>query len=189
MKTSPRIAIAYHSRPGTHALARAVRTGAEAEGAVVTAVLVEEMRKSDWETLDAADAIVFGAPTLLGSASGAFQVFAESAGARRETEFWKDKIAAGFTHVPGTAGDKHVTLGYLATLADRHRMYWVSPDPARERHADDDGGSARRSPGRSGGAGTDGVHEADIASTERLGGRVARHTAVVLAGRATLGRA
>ncbi|MHA4814460.1 flavodoxin family protein [Streptomyces aculeolatus] len=198
MDTPPGIAIAYHSRRGhTHVLAQAVRTGAEASGAAVTMVLVEEMQESDWETLDAADAIVFGAPTFMGSASSAFHGFAESTSTRWRTESWKDKIGAGFTHSSCKAGDKHSTLGYFATLAAQHQMHWVNLGLAPGWHVSHESENDLNRLGYFNGAaattmgdlGTDFVHKADIATAEHLGGRVARHTAVVLAGRAALGSA
>lgn len=196
MDRSPKISIAYHSRRGhTHVLAQALRTGAETEGAAVTMVLVEDMNESDWDTLDASDAIVFGAPTLMGSASGAFHVFAEATSKRWSTQSWKDKIGAGFTHSSCKAGDKHSTLGYFATLAAQHQMHWVNLGLAPGWHLSHESENDLNRLGYFNGAaattmgdlGTNAVHKADIATAEHLGGRVAQHTAVVLAGRAALG--
>ncbi|GAA2142000.1 flavodoxin family protein [Streptomyces synnematoformans] len=196
MDRSPRVSIAYHSRRGhTRVLAQAVRAGAEDEGAAVTMVLVEDVQESDWETLDASDAIVFGAPTLMGSASGAFHAFAEATSKRWGTESWKDKIGAGFTHSSCKAGDKHITLGYFATLAAQHQMHWVNLGLAPGWHLSHESEGDLNRLGYFNGAaaatmgdlGTDSVHKADIATAEHLGRRVARHTAVVLAGRAVLG--
>src|SRR5688572_14443292 len=110
------IAVAYHSGFGhTARLAEAVREGvALVPGASAAMVNVESMTEEHWATLDAADAIVFGAPTYMGSASAAFHAFAQASSTRWFDMAWKDKLAAGFTNSAGKSGDKLHTLQYFA---------------------------------------------------------------------------
>ncbi|WP_030376767.1 flavodoxin family protein, partial [Streptomyces rimosus] len=69
-------------------------------------VKVDEITEEQWDLLDAADAIVFGSPTYMGTASGAFHVFAEATSKRWATRAWQDKLAAGFTNSGSKSGDK-----------------------------------------------------------------------------------
>ncbi len=196
MQVQPNIAIAYHSGYGhTAVIAEGVRKGAENAGAKVVMILVDKIADEDWAVLDAADAIIFGSPTYMGSASGAFHKFAESTSKRWATKAWKDKLGAGFTNAACKAGDKHSTLAYFATLAAQHLMDWVNlglhPGWHLTTESEDDlnrlgyfNGAAASTPHD---GGVDAVHKADIATAEYLGGRVAQQTAIVLAGRAALG--
>ncbi|MFF7992916.1 flavodoxin family protein [Kitasatospora xanthocidica] len=191
----PTVALAYHSGYGhTAVIAEAVARGAAAAGAEVVTIAVDAITEEQWAQLDAADAIVFGSPTYMGTASGAFHVFAEASSKRWFTDAWKDKVAAGFTNSASKSGDKAGTLGYFQTLAAQHGMNWVNlglkPGWNATTASEDDlnrlgffSGAAASSPAD---AGPDAVHKADIATAEHLGERVARHTAVVLAGRAAL---
>ncbi|WP_189718140.1 flavodoxin family protein, partial [Streptomyces phaeofaciens] len=96
MSKKPRIAVAYFSGFGhTDRLAEAVRSGAVEAGAEVELVRVDAMSEEEWRVLDEADAIVFGSPTYMGSAAGAFHVFAESTSKRWASAAWKDKLGAG----------------------------------------------------------------------------------------------
>ena len=78
-----------------------------------------------WEQLAAADAIIMGSPTYMGSVSWQFKKFADASSKPWYQEAWKDKIAAGFTNSASMNGDKHSTLHYLFTLAMQHSMIWV----------------------------------------------------------------
>ncbi|MFD9686840.1 flavodoxin family protein [Kitasatospora sp. NPDC059088] len=191
----PTVALAYHSGYGhTAVIAEAVARGAAAAGAEVVTIAVDTITEEQWAQLDAADAIVFGSPTYMGTASGAFHVFAEASSKRWFTDAWKDKLAAGFTNSASKSGDKAGTLGFFQTLAAQHGMNWVNlglkPGWNATTASEDDlnrlgffTGAAASSPAD---AGPEAVHKADIATAEHLGERVARHTAVVLAGRAAL---
>jgi NAD(P)H dehydrogenase (quinone) len=111
----------------TRVLAEAVAKGAEdVEGTVAALIPVAE-REGHWETLDAADAIVFGCPTYMGSGSAALKAFMEETLRPRFLEQrWKDKLAAGFTNSAGMSGDKLLTLQQLAGFAAQHGMIWVT---------------------------------------------------------------
>ncbi|MFD7905637.1 flavodoxin family protein [Kitasatospora sp. NPDC059747] len=191
----PTVAIAFHSGYGhTTVIAEAVARGAAAGGAEVVSIAVDTITDEQWAQLDAADAIVFGSPTYMGTASGAFHVFAEATSKRWFGDVWQDKVAAGFTNSASKSGDKAGTLGYFQTLAAQHGMNWVNlglkPGWNATTASENDlnrlgffSGAAASSPAD---AGAEAVHKADIATAEHLGGRVAKHTAVVLAGRAAL---
>ena len=120
------VAVVYHSGYGhTEKQARAVAEGAgRLAGATVKLIPVTEAEQH-WDTLAAADAIVFGAPTYMGGPSGEFKVFADKSSKPWFTLAWKDKIAGGFTNSASLNGDKHSTLAYFVTLAMQHGMIWV----------------------------------------------------------------
>ncbi|HTZ45124.1 MAG TPA: flavodoxin family protein [Jatrophihabitans sp.] len=129
MSSHPCVAIAYHSGSGhTAVLAEAVRTGVLDQDGIPTVIRVDTITEPDWACLDAADAIVFGAPTYMGTASAAFHVFAEATAGRWSARAWRDKLAAGFTIAGAMSGDKLVTLQYFVTLASQHGMHWISLD-------------------------------------------------------------
>ncbi len=69
---------------------------ARSAGATVHLISVEELGADApaWATLDAADAIIFGAPTYMGSTSAKFKAFEEAASGRWFQQAWKDKFAA-----------------------------------------------------------------------------------------------
>jgi multimeric flavodoxin WrbA len=123
------VAVVYASRFGhTARQAAAVHRGAASVPAV-RAVLLEasSLDEAGWAELDAADAIVFGAPTYMGAPSSEFQAFAErTSAAWGDGLRWKDKLAAGFTNSQNVHGDKDQTLHRLAVLAAQHGMQWVS---------------------------------------------------------------
>lgn len=124
------IAIIFHSGYGhTAAVAESVREGAAAvAGASVTLIRIQNdgtIGEAEWAALDAADAIVFGAPTYMGSASGPFKTFADATSKVWMRQGWKDKFAAGFTNSGSWAGDKQVTLIQMVTLAAQHGMLWI----------------------------------------------------------------
>jgi NAD(P)H dehydrogenase (quinone) len=123
------VAIAYHSGFGhTGKLAEAVARGvASVPNTDATLYNVAEFGDSLWDGLDRADAIIFGAPTYMGSPSAVFKIFAEgTARAWADNLRWKDKIAAGFTNSQNIHGDKLNTLISFAILAAQHGMHWVS---------------------------------------------------------------
>lgn len=126
-----RIAIVYHSGWGhTARLAKAVSSGVEeVEGAEALLMSVEEAQ-TRWDDLAAADAIIFGSPTYMGSVSAAFKAFQEatSKAVMAKGFAWKNKIAAGFTNSGARSGDKLATLVQIALFAAQHGMHWVNLD-------------------------------------------------------------
>jgi multimeric flavodoxin WrbA len=119
------IAVVYHSGYGhTQRMAQAVADGA---GATLVAIDAEgNLPEGGWDTLNGADAIIFGSPTYMGSVSWQFKKFADASSKIWFTQGWKDKLAAGFTNSAGMNGDKQATLSTLFTLAMQHAMIWVS---------------------------------------------------------------
>ncbi|MFE6160421.1 flavodoxin family protein [Streptomyces sp. NPDC056486] len=193
--TSPVVAIAYHSGYGhTAVVAEAVRAGAAEAGATVHLIKVDEITEAQWELLDAADAIVFGSPTYMGTASGAFHVFAEASSKRWFAKAWHDKLAAGFTNSGSKSGDKLHTLQFFQTLAAQHAMHWVSlgltPGWNSTQGSEHDlnrlgffsGAAAQTNADE----GPEGVHKADIATAEHLGRRVTETARVFVTGRAAV---
>ena len=118
------IAIVFHSGYGhTQRMAEAVAEGAKGELVAIDAD--GNLSDAQWATLAAADAIVFGSPTYMGSVSWQFKKFADASSKPWFSQAWKDKIAAGFTNSASMNGDKLSTLHYLFTLSQQHSMIWV----------------------------------------------------------------
>ncbi|WP_397448218.1 flavodoxin family protein [Pseudomonas sp. NA-150] len=130
------IAIVYSSGHGhTRTVAEHIKIGVDAfPGAksdlieIVPAHITENGR---WENEDimtrlaTADAIVFGAPTYMGSAHGLFKLFLETGFTPWLGQEWKDKIAAGFTNSASRSGDKLIALEQMAVFAAQMSMVWV----------------------------------------------------------------
>ncbi len=140
--TRIRVAVVFHSGFGhTARQAAAVCAGAaEVAGTEAFLVPVEEAPQR-WDDLAAADAIVFGAPTYMGSASAAWKAFAEATSVPVLRRYaWRDKVAAGFTNSGAKAGDKLATLVELTLFAAQHGMHWVNLDlpPANNSSAGSD---------------------------------------------------
>lgn len=180
--TTPVVSIAYHSGYGhTAVLAEAVRAGAVDAGATVHLINVDGITDAEWELLDSSDAIVFGSPTYMGTASGAFHQFAEATSKRWFADAWLDKLAAGFTNSGSKSGDKLHTLQFFQTLAGQHGMTWVNLGlkPGWNSSAASENDLNRLGFFSGAGAqthtdlGPDGVHKADVATAEHLGHRVA----------------
>ena len=129
------IAIIYFSGSGhTHLMAEAVAEGVKkVPGTSVHLLRItgEQIVKGRWkedamlETLNQADAIVFGSPTYMGGVAAQFKAFVDAASSVWAQQGWKDKIAGGFTHSGSPSGDKQGTLLYLAINAAQHAMIWV----------------------------------------------------------------
>ncbi len=120
------IVIVYHSGYGhTAQVARAVARGAEAAGGPTVKLIPVVNVQGDFAPFIAADAIIFGCPTYMGSASAKMKEFIESASKLWFKQEWKDKIAAGFTNSGSFSGDKLATLEQLMLNAMQHGMIWV----------------------------------------------------------------
>ncbi len=120
------VAIVYHSGFGhTKAVAEAVHKGAASvAGTTATLVSVADADQH-WDTLAAADAIIFGAPTYMGAASAEMKKFMEASAKVWFTQGWKDKLAAGFTVSGAYSGDKLATLQQFMIFAGQHTMLWA----------------------------------------------------------------
>ena len=177
-----KIAIVYHSGYGhTKRMAESVAEGA---GGELVAIDAEgNLTEGQWTTLAAADAIVFGSPTYMGSASWQFKKFADASSKVWFTQGWKDKIAAGFTNSASMNGDKLSTLHYFFTLSQQQMMIWVGADlmpsntKAAQRHdlnyVASFAGAMAQSPSDSS---VDEMSPGDLATAKRFGARVAEVT-------------
>ncbi|WP_225846461.1 flavodoxin family protein [Streptomyces sp. HPF1205] len=192
---TPVVAVAYHSGYGhTAVIAEAVRDGAAAAGAVVHLIKVDEITDEQWELLDAADAIAFGSPTYMSTASAAFHAFAEESSKRWSGHSWKDKLATGFTNSGSKSGDKLSTLQYFSLLAAQHAMTWVNlglhpgwnVSGGSEHDLNRLGFFLGAGAQTNNDEGPDAVHKADVATAEHLGRRLAEAARVQIAGRAAL---
>ncbi|MBK6008503.1 flavodoxin family protein [Ramlibacter ginsenosidimutans] len=176
----PDIVVVFHSGYGhTQRMAQAVAQGA---GARLLAIDAEgNLPAGGWEQLEAADAIIFGSPTYMGSVSWQFKKFADASSRPWYAQAWKDKIAAGFTNSAGMSGDKQGTLLTLFTLAMQHGMIWVSqglmPSNTRAAKRDDSNylvsysGAMAQSPSD---AGADAMSAGDLETARLFGERVAQ---------------
>lgn len=120
-----KVAIVYHSGYGhTQKQAEAVAEGiARVAGAKALLIPVAEAEARIAE-LNAADAIVFGSPTYMGSVSGPFKTWMDSTS--KVWGQWNGKLAAGFTNSASQSGDKLNTLMQISVFAAQHGMIWVS---------------------------------------------------------------
>ena len=92
-----KVVVVYHSGYGhTQRMAQSVAQGADAELLAIDAD--GNLPEGGWETLDAADAIIFGSPTYMGSVSWQFKHLGEISVPRNgkdEDEFTLAAIDAG----------------------------------------------------------------------------------------------
>ncbi|TPG83240.1 flavodoxin family protein [Pseudomonas mandelii] len=191
------VAIVYSSGRGhTRTVAEHVKRGAE-EVAGTCAELIEIVPAqidSDgrWRDdavmsrLAAADAMVFGAPTYMGSAHGLFKLFLEAGIVPWRSQEWKDKIAAGFTNSGSRSGDKLVALQQMSVFAAQMGMMWVSAGDLPGGCYTDGGFTDVNVNGSwlglmtqslNDGSVENAPHPGDRLSAERFGRRVARATA------------
>lgn len=119
-----KLVVVYHSGYGhTQRMAEAVAAGA---GASLLPIDAEgNLPAGGWETLAAADGIIMGSPTYMGTVSWQFKKFADASSKPWFGQQWKDKVFAGFTNSATMNGDKLSTLHYLFTLAMQHSGIWV----------------------------------------------------------------
>jgi NAD(P)H dehydrogenase (quinone) len=121
-----KIAIVYHSIYGhTKLQAEAVFRGAQSVPSITAQIYTVEEATARLDELDAADAIIFGCPTYMGSLSAGMKAFIEAAAKKWFTLAWKDKIAGAFTNSSSFSGDKLNTLVGLVINAMQHGMIYV----------------------------------------------------------------
>jgi len=174
-----KIVIVFHSGYGhTQRVAAAV---AEGSGGELLAIDAEgNLPEGGWEKLAAADAIVMGSPTYMGTVSWQFKKFADASSKVWFNQGWKDKLFAGFTNSATMNGDKLSTLHYLFTLAMQHSGVWVGtglmPSNSKAAKRDDINyvgsfsGAMTQSPSD---ASADEVPAGDLATARKFGERVA----------------
>ena len=120
------IAVVYHSAWGhTKKQAEAVHEGAQGVTSVTSHLISVTDIHDHWDKLHAAQAIIFGCPTYMGSASAAFKTFMDETSKYWKDQLWANKLAAGFTNSGSLNGDKLNTLTQLMIFAMQHSMLWV----------------------------------------------------------------
>ena len=175
----PTIVVVYHSGYGhTQRVAQSVAEGAGAELLAIDAD--GNLAEGGWEKLAAADAIIMGSPTYMGTVSWQFKKFADASSKPWYTQAWKDKLFAGFTNSASLNGDKSSTLAYLFTLAMQHGGIWASqgilPSNSKAAQRNDPNflgsysGAMAQSPSDAGAAE---MAAGDLETARRLGQRVA----------------
>jgi multimeric flavodoxin WrbA len=196
--TTTQVAIIYHSGYGhTAKQAEAVARGAATAPDTTSLLINVDEIDQHWATLEGVDAIVFGSPTYMGSASGQFKMFmdATSRSVFAKGGTWKNKVAAGFTNAASRSGDKLNTLVQLSVFAAQHGMHWVNlglppghnasttTEDALNRHGFFLGAAAQSDADLSA---DDGATPSDLKTSEHLGARVAQVARELAAGRRAL---
>jgi NAD(P)H dehydrogenase (quinone) len=128
------VAIVFHSGFGhTQVLAEQVARGAAARGARAT-LLAITAGQTDFAAMfaqiAAADAVIFGSPTYMGTVSAPMKAFMDASARPYFTKQWKDRLAAAFTVSGSPSGDKLNTLTTLAIFAAQHGMLWIGTGQA-----------------------------------------------------------
>jgi len=122
-----KIAIVYHSGYGhTKRVAENVAAGVGTSAELIAIDAEGNLPDGAWDRLNAADAIIFGAPTYMGNVSWQFKKFADASSKAWFTRAWQNKVFGGFTNSASFNGDKQVSLITLQTLASQHGGIWVS---------------------------------------------------------------
>ncbi len=179
----PQVAVVYHSGYGhTARQAEAVLAGAQSVPGIEAKLLsVADAGDAFWADLAAADAIIFGAPTYMGSVSAKFKEFMDASSKPWFTMAWKDKLAAGFTNSASQSGDKLNSLIQMMVLANQHGMIWVSlglpPGNNSSKGSPDDlnriGSYSGAMAQSNADQGADAMRESDLKTAAHLGRRVA----------------
>ena len=173
-----KVVVVFHSGYGhTVKQAQAVAQGAQAELSAIDAE--GNISEQNWESLNAADAIVFGSPTYMGTVSWQFKKFADASSKAWFTQQWKDKVFGGFTNSATMNGDKQTTIQYFMTLAMQHSGVWVGTGlmPSNKKSANRDdvnyvgafSGAMMQTPSD---AGVDEVNPGDLETARLYGERI-----------------
>ncbi len=125
-----RVAIVVHSGYGhTAVVADHVLAGLQSiagiEAEIFRAEALASPDSGPWAALASADAIIFGAPTYMGSASAPMKQFMDASSKVWAARGWKNKLAAGFTNSASWSGDKLNVLVQFAVFAAQHGMVWA----------------------------------------------------------------
>ncbi len=177
-----KVAVVYHSGYGhTAAVAKAVARGAAGvEGVEAQLISVTDIDKH-WDDLNAADALIFGAPTYMGGVSAQFKAFMDASAKVWYAQGWKDKIAAGFTHSGNQNGDKFNSVTQLFTFAMQQGMVWIGlglmPGNNTSKGSENDlnrlGGFSGALTQSNNDQGAEAIPASDLNTAEALGARVA----------------
>lgn len=124
-----KVAVLFHSGYGhTKVLAESVAAGARTVPGVDVVLIPVAEAEARLAELHAADAIIFGSPTYMGSVSGPFKTWMDTTSKFWTAGTWRNKLAAGFTNSASQSGDKLNTLMQIAIFAMQHGMVWVGLD-------------------------------------------------------------
>ncbi|OED42416.1 flavodoxin [Chromatiales bacterium (ex Bugula neritina AB1)] len=133
-----RVAVIYHSETGTTAqLAQQVVQGAES--VTGASALLLEIKGADIHhgkfsnaallgSVTAADAIIFGSPTYMGSVSAEFKSFADATSDIWSRQAWSGRVCSGFTMGANPSGDQLSAIQYMNILSNQHGMLWTGVD-------------------------------------------------------------
>lgn len=183
------VVVIFHSGYGhTRKQAEAVLAGAaQVHGAHVELIAISaegDITEADWALLAAANAIIFGSPTYMGSASWQFKKFADASSKPWFGQAWKDKVGAGFTNSATMNGDKASTIQYFMAFAMQHSMVWIGTGmmPSNAKAADRNdlnylggfSGALAQSPSDS--SPDEGPLPGDLETARQFGRRVADYT-------------
>ena len=178
-----KIAIVYHSGFGhTARQAEAVHAGAAGvDGVSAKLYAVESLDDAAWQDLAQADAMIFGAPTYMGSVSAPFKLFMDTSAKPWFSQARKNKVAAGFTTSASQSGDKLNSLLQMMVFANQHSMIWVGLDvPPGNNNSQGSVNDLNRLGSFSGAMaqanadeGADAMLDSDLQTAARLGQRVA----------------
>ena len=89
-----KVAVVFHSGYG-HTVKQAEAIAKGANGTLVTIDAEGQLTDAQWDILQAADAIVFGSPTYMGSVTWQFKKFADASSKAWFTQAWKNKVFGG----------------------------------------------------------------------------------------------
>ncbi len=175
-----KVAVVFHSGYG-HTVKQAEALAKGANGTLVAIDAEGNITDAQWDALNAADAIVFGSPTYMGTVSWQFKKFADASSKQWFSQQWKDKVFGGFTNSATMNGDKHSTLHYFFTLAMQHSGIWVGtglmPSNSKSAKRDDinyvgsSAGAMMQTPSD---ASADEVNVGDLETARLYGERIAK---------------
>jgi NAD(P)H dehydrogenase (quinone) len=186
-----KVSIIYFSGTGHNQLmAEAVAKGSSSVAGTEVKLLRitgDQIKDGRWSDdayaaeLDSSHAIIFGAPTYMGSPAAQFKAFSDWTGGVWFKQGWKDKVAGGFSHSGTPCGDKTVSIQTMFALACQHGMIWVSNGEMPSQYVGSADG-VNRLGGFSGAYGAGGapqgqpavIDEGDRLTAERYGARVAK---------------
>ena len=177
-----KVAVVFHSGYG-HTVKQAEAVAKGANGELIAIDAEGNITEAQGAALNAADAIIFGSPTYMGTVSWQFKKFADASSKAWFSQQWKDKVFGGFTNSASMNGDKHSTLHYFMTLAMQHGGVWVGlgllPSNAKSAKRDDinyvasSAGAMMQTPSD---ASVDEVNAGDLETARLYGERVAKIT-------------
>jgi NAD(P)H dehydrogenase (quinone) len=126
-----RVCVVYHSGYGhTQKQAEAVAEGvASVDGVVCIPDCRRRARAADapaWDNARCCDAMIFGSPTYMGSASAAFKAFMEATSQRWMEQRWATSSPRASPTPARRTATSRTRLMQFVTFAAQHGMLWVN---------------------------------------------------------------